>query len=64
MRTFDYSQIRNIEFEGIDYKDAPDYCDAFIANAEIDGKQLTQDQLDEVNEDADFIHEQLHKHLY
>ena len=27
-------------FEGIDHRDYPDYCDAFIASAEYDGRDL------------------------
>lgn len=31
----DITKIDNIEFEGIDYKDAPDFCDAFIKMRKI-----------------------------
>ena len=29
--TLDYSKITNIEFKGINHRDYPDYCDAYIA---------------------------------
>ncbi len=48
--------IYNIELDGIDHKDYPDYCDAFIVSAEYDGKELTDDQLDELNDNQMFVH--------
>lgn len=44
------SQIDNIEFDGVDSKDYPDFSDAFIANCDIDGKEATEDQLEWINE--------------
>lgn len=60
----DYSKISNIRFDGIDYKDHPDYCDAFIESAEYDGKEMTEEQLDELNDDHGFVHEKLWDHLH
>jgi hypothetical protein len=37
----DYKLIDNIEVDGIDFKDCPDFCDAFIASADYDGKPMT-----------------------
>ena len=53
----DYKKIDNIEIDGIDTKDYPDFCDAYIVSADYDGKPMTDDQLDEINEDGDFQHE-------
>lgn len=55
----DLTRVTNIEFDGIDPKDRPDYSDAFIQSAEIDGRPLTDEELDELNEDRDFVHEKL-----
>ena len=60
----DLQKISNIEIEGIDYSDYPRFCDAFIVSAEYDGKEMTEKQLDEINENSDFIHESLQKQLY
>lgn len=60
----DYSKISNICFEGIDHKDYPDYCDTYIVSADYDGKEMTEDQLEEINEDPSFIHEKLWDHLH
>ncbi len=60
----DNTKITNIQFDGIDHKDAPDYCDAYIISAVYDGEQMTEAQLDEINEDREFVHERLIHHLY
>lgn len=60
----DYSKLSCIEIEDIDYKDAPDFCDAYISYAECDGVPLTEMELDELNEDADFVHEQVMEYLH
>jgi len=57
------TKLENIEFDGIDYNDHPDYCDAYISNAQINGVHLTQEELDEVNEDRDFVYEELMDYL-
>jgi hypothetical protein len=59
-----YKLIDNIEVEGIDAKDYPDFCDAFIASADYDGKEMTKEQLDELNEDSDFVYECVQNHLF
>lgn len=51
----DYKKIDNIEMDGIDTKDYPDFCDAYIASADYDGVEMTEAQLDKINEDGDFI---------
>ena len=53
----DYLKITNVEVEGIDLNDYPDFCDAFIASAEYDGVDMTEEQLDEINDCYDFVHE-------
>lgn len=46
----DYSKISNVEFEGVDHSDYPDYSDAFCVYGEIDGEIMTDEQLDEFND--------------
>ena len=53
----DYKKIYNIEIDGIDTKDYPDFCDAYISSADYDGVPMNDEQLDELNEDGDFQHE-------
>ena len=59
----DYKLIDNIEVDGIDYSDAFDFCDAFITSADYNGKPMTDEQLDELNEDSDFVYECVQNHL-
>ena len=51
-----YKKIDNIEIDGIDTKDYPDFCDAYISSADYDGVPMTDEQLDELNEDGDYIY--------
>ena len=59
----DYSKITNIEFDGIDHSDYPDYCDAYIVSADYDGQPMTEEQLEEICEDGDFVYESLMNYL-
>ena len=52
----DYKKIDNIEIDGIDTKDYPDFCDAYISSADYDGVAMTDEQLDELNEDGDYVY--------
>ncbi len=53
----DYSKIEEVEMDGIDMKDYPDFCDAFIAAASYDGREMTDDELDVLNEDRDYVYQ-------
>lgn len=57
--------MRSLEFDGIYRNDAPKYCDAYITAASFtDGTDLTDDELDELNEDSQFVHDALQDYLY
>jgi len=60
----DYKLIDNIDMDGIDYSDYPDFCDAFICAADYDGEPMTQDQLDILNEDLDFVYACVESYIY
>lgn len=60
----DYKKIDNVEVEGIDTKDYPDFCDAFISSADYNGVPMTENQLDEINEDSDFVYDCITNKLY
>ena len=59
----DYKKIDNIEIDGIDTKDYPDFCDAYISSADYDGVPMTDEQLDELNEDGDYVYEHIMDYL-
>lgn len=60
----DTTELQNIEVDGVDTKDYPDLCDAYISYAEhSDGTPLSDEELEALNEDGDFVHEQAHESL-
>lgn len=60
----DYSKIENIEIDGIDHSDYPDYVDAFISYAEYNGKEMNDCQLEELNENSDFVYDCVIKKIF
>jgi hypothetical protein len=59
----EYSKISDLEFEGINHGDYPKYVDAFVSGASYDGKEMTEKQLDELNNNSDLVHELLTDYL-
>ena len=59
-----YDLIDNIEIDGIDTRDYPDFTDAFIVSADYDGKPMTEEQLDTLNEDYSFVHDCVYTQLF
>ena len=53
----DYNKIDNIEIDGIDTADYPDFADAYILSADYNGVEMSTGQLDKLNEDSCFVHE-------
>ena len=43
--------ITGLEVEDVDSSDYPDFCDAFFSYGEIDGRELTEDELIQLGED-------------
>ena len=64
MTKFEYTKITNVVLDGIHHWDYPDYCDAFIDSADYDGKEMTDEQLNELNEDYELIHELVWDNLH
>jgi len=60
----DYRLITNIEVDGIDTRDYPDFCDAYITSADYNGTPMTDEQLEEINQDSQFVYDAVIKHLY
>ena len=58
-------QIDNVEIDGIDTRDYPDFCDAYINSADYKGREMTEDELDFLNhEHREFVHEKVFDHLF
>jgi len=58
------NEVYGLEFEGIDHNDSPDYCDAFIASGKIGDRDLTDEELEELNDDGDYKLTELMNFLY
>lgn len=39
-------QIDNIEVAGVDPRDHPEYCDAYIESCDIDGREATEEEIE------------------
>ena len=63
-KQLDYKLISDVEVEGIDHKDAPDYVDAFIASATYDGRDMTDEEIDMLNDDSDYVYEAVINQIY
>ena len=55
-----FSDLENLEIDGIDIKDYPDFVDSFLAYAECNGKELTEKEYDFANEN---FTEEIHQHI-
>ena len=60
----DFSKVDVMNVEGIDYADAPKFCDAYISEAEIDGVEATEEQLEVINENGLFLHEAVYDWIH
>lgn len=61
----DLDLIDNIEFQGIDTADYPDFSDASILSADYDGREMTTEEIEWVNDNCqEYIHEQVLNHLF
>ncbi len=65
--SWNVKDLVDVQVDGIDRRDHPDYVDAFISYAvnKKTGKELTDAELDDLNENhSDFVHEQVMESLY
>jgi len=65
----DYSKIDDFEVDNIEPHDYPDFCNAYISQATItndDGttRDATDQEIEEMNEDSDFVRDCVEKWLY
>ena len=44
-----------LQFEGIDYTDYPDFCDAYVVSGTKDGVEMTEEEIESLSDD--FIYE-------
>lgn len=61
---FDKKQITDIIIDGIDMMDYPDFVDAVIVAANYKGEPMTETELEKLNEDSEFVYEQVIEKLF
>jgi len=61
---FDLNYVDAIEVDGIDTRDYPDFCDAFISYAEYKGVEMTDEELECLNETEGFVYDCVMNHLF
>ena len=60
----DYDDIDNVFVGGVIMSDYPKFTDAFIDSADYRGEAMTEEQLDILNEDSDFIYNAVLNQIY
>ena len=50
MPDFNIDLLDDVEIDGINMGDYPDFCDAFLVGASYKGRELTEDELEYVQE--------------
>jgi hypothetical protein len=59
-----YSKIEDVQVANIRMYDAPDFVDAFIESATYMGRPMTEQELEVLNSDSQFVYEQVEKRIY
>lgn len=60
----DYSQIEDVELDGIDGRDAPDFSDAYISSATYKGREMTEDELNVLNANSEYVYQKVIDWIY
>lgn len=68
LKALGVKDIRSFEVDGIDTRDYPDFCDSYIAYAEvltdIGWRDATEEELDVINEDRDLVYTEVQNYLF
>ena len=63
-REIELDKIDNIEFDDVNMNDSPDFSDAFIKSADMDGTPMTEDELEQLNENRGYVYQKLIDELF
>ena len=56
----DFKKVEVLEVSDINHYDYPEYCDAYISEANYNGNPMNNDMLDEINDNhPDFVYHQV-----
>ena len=64
MMQLDTRKLENVVMADVQMFDFPDFVDAYVEYAEINGVELTDAQYDEVNENYEFLQQSAYQSLY
>ena len=64
MMQLDTRKLENVVMADVQMFDFPDFVDAYVEYAEINGVELTDAQYDEVNENYEFLQQSAYESLY
>lgn len=53
----------NLQFD-YDPSDYPDFCDAYVISGDLDGEEMTDEQLEELNNNKDLVYDLLIDYLF
>jgi len=63
--TLEGRKLGSYTIAGIDYDDSPDFCDAFVSEAEWgDGTKLTDEEFDKLNDNKELVYRMVIDWLY
>ena len=55
-----FDKVEILEVDGVNHNDYPKYCDAFISQANYDGKPMSDEMINEINDNyPDFVYIQV-----
>ena len=60
----DVKKISNVVVDNIDFVDYPDFCDAYIVSADYDGVPMTDEQIEEINQNSEFVNDSVFAQIY
>ena len=61
----DLSKLTELSFDGIDTNDYPDFCDCFLESAYYIDRELTEEELNDINEnETAFINENIYDYIF
>lgn len=60
----DYAKIQDVSVANIKTSDAFDFADAFIESATYDGRPMTDEELNSLNDDHDYVYEKVLQRVY
>ena len=56
----DFKKVEVLEVDGINHYDYPKYCDAYISEADYNGNPMSDEMLDEINDNyPDFVYKKV-----